>query len=137
MEQKELRLSLKEKWFRMIESGDKAEEYREITPYWCNRLLYSCSLGVEEYWSPILEKTFQTVEKLGGKYPNTYSLNNLLVRQYGTRGYTHVHFTLGYPSNDDKSRHMVREIREIVITTGNPRWGAEEGKKYFVIRLKS
>lgn len=27
------------KWFYMVRSGEKTEEYREITPYWCNRLL--------------------------------------------------------------------------------------------------
>lgn len=35
---KELRLPLKERWYRMIESGVKLEEYREITPYWKRRL---------------------------------------------------------------------------------------------------
>lgn len=33
-----LHLSLKEKWYRKIESGEKKEEYREITPYWVKRL---------------------------------------------------------------------------------------------------
>ncbi len=34
-----LHLSLKTKWYRMIESGEKTEEYREITPYWTSRLV--------------------------------------------------------------------------------------------------
>lgn len=38
-EQKTLRLHLKERWYRMIESGEKTEEYREITDYWTSRLL--------------------------------------------------------------------------------------------------
>jgi hypothetical protein len=33
-----LRLTLKKKWFDMIASGEKKEEYREIKPYWINRL---------------------------------------------------------------------------------------------------
>lgn len=33
-----LRLTLKKKWFYMIVSGEKTEEYREIKPYWTNRL---------------------------------------------------------------------------------------------------
>ena len=33
-----LRLTLKKKWFDMILSGEKKEEYREIKPYWVNRL---------------------------------------------------------------------------------------------------
>jgi hypothetical protein len=33
-----LHLTLKKKWFDMIKSGDKTEEYREIKPYWTKRL---------------------------------------------------------------------------------------------------
>jgi hypothetical protein len=36
---KTLKLTIKKKWFNMIESGEKTEEYREITQYWINRLL--------------------------------------------------------------------------------------------------
>lgn len=35
---KTLHLSLKAKWYEMIESGEKKEEYREIKPYWIKRL---------------------------------------------------------------------------------------------------
>lgn len=34
-----LNLPLKAIWYDMQESGEKNEEYREITPYWCKRLL--------------------------------------------------------------------------------------------------
>ena len=34
-----LHLTLKAKWFCMVESGDKTEEYREIKPYWIVRLV--------------------------------------------------------------------------------------------------
>jgi hypothetical protein len=33
-----LHLTLKKKWFDMIASGEKKEEYREIKPYWIKRL---------------------------------------------------------------------------------------------------
>lgn len=33
-----LELPLKKEWYNMIESGEKREEYREIKPYWQNRL---------------------------------------------------------------------------------------------------
>lgn len=33
-----LHLTIKKKWFDMILSGDKTEEYREIKPYWQSRL---------------------------------------------------------------------------------------------------
>jgi len=35
---KVLHLTLKKKWFDMILSGEKKEEYREIKPYWIKRL---------------------------------------------------------------------------------------------------
>lgn len=34
-----LHLTLKKKWFDMIASGIKREEYREIKPYWSKRLM--------------------------------------------------------------------------------------------------
>ena len=34
----ELHLTLKKKWFDMILSGEKKHEYRELKPYWINRL---------------------------------------------------------------------------------------------------
>ena len=36
---KTLYLHLKKKWYEMIESGVKTEEYREIKPYWDKRLM--------------------------------------------------------------------------------------------------
>jgi hypothetical protein len=35
---KTLKLVLKSKWFRMIESGEKLEDYREIKPFYDSRL---------------------------------------------------------------------------------------------------
>ena len=35
---KTLHLVLKHKWFDMIKSGEKLEEYREVTDYWISRL---------------------------------------------------------------------------------------------------
>lgn len=35
-----LTLPIKKKWFRMIQSGEKKEEYRDITPYYEKRFQY-------------------------------------------------------------------------------------------------
>lgn len=35
---KDLKLVLKRKWYDMIASGEKKEEYRELTDYWTERL---------------------------------------------------------------------------------------------------
>ena len=36
-----LKLVLKKKWYDLIESGEKKEEYRKITPYWDRRIFTS------------------------------------------------------------------------------------------------
>lgn len=45
---KVLHLTLKKKWFDMIASGEKKEEYRELKPYWFSRLT-SDKYDVEKY----------------------------------------------------------------------------------------
>jgi len=128
---KVLVLALKEKWYRMIESGIKTEEYRELTPYWCNRILYHFPLGIDGYWNSVLGNR----EYFNKEHPYV-TLHNLLIGEYGTRGYTHVEFTLGYPKKGDTSRRMVKEIDSIKIGKGNPKWGAPEDKEVFIIKFK-
>jgi len=41
--------------------------------------------------------------------------------------------TLGYPKSTDTERILNLEHKGIEIRTGNPEWGAELNKKYFVI----
>lgn len=41
--------------------------------------------------------------------------------------------TLGYPKSGDTERILKLEHKGIEIRTGNPDWGAEPGKLYFVI----
>lgn len=42
----ELHLPLLAKWYEMIESGEKKEEYREDTPYWRARLFWNTPRGL-------------------------------------------------------------------------------------------
>lgn len=37
---KNLQLSLIKKWFDLTKSGEKIEDYREITPYWITRIYF-------------------------------------------------------------------------------------------------
>lgn len=124
MEKKILNLSLKKEWYEMIESGVKTEEYRELKPYWCNRILYHCTLGIKEYWESVLQRALESVKK------HTFlSLNKVLVHEYGTRGYTHVKFSYGYTR-----RTMTFEIDNISIGKGNKEWGAPD-EEVFIIKL--
>ncbi len=44
-----------------------------------------------------------------------------------------VEFTLGYPSRDDSSRRITFKNPKLRVGYGNPKWGAVEGRLYFVI----
>lgn len=45
---KTLHLTLKKKWFDMIFSGEKKEEYREIKDYWLKRLCFNDPVRIHE-----------------------------------------------------------------------------------------
>lgn len=103
---KVLHLTLKKKWFDMIASGEKMEEYREIKRYWMSRLL-----------TPRKEIDPDTFGWAIGFYAGTFS---------------HVQFRNGYSKN---SPTMLFKATGIRVDYGKPKWGAEPGKKYFVIKL--
>ena len=119
-----LDLPLKKEWYNMIESGVKTEEYRELKGFWANRLLYFTTLGVKEYWEPILEKARERVTKY-----NFMTLGNSLIKDYGTRGYTHIRFRYGYTK-----RTMLFELKELTIGRGKPEWGAPDDD-VFILKL--
>jgi hypothetical protein len=114
-----LRLSLKTKWFEMTKAGIKTEDYRDITPYWIKRLINPTDMDV----------TIEDVEYYlkGGELCMRKS-NAFEVKKFTTNV-----MTLGYPKSTDTERILVFEHKGIEIRTGNPEWGAEQDKLYFVI----
>ena len=86
-----LHLNLHKKWFNMILSGEKKEEYRELTDYWKTRM------------------------------------KNVRINGVDT-----ITFSNGYAKDRPQ---MVVELKYISIRAGLKEWGAEPGKKYFVIHL--
>lgn len=94
-----LHLILKSKWYDMIASGEKKEEYREISPYYIKRLSYGIDKIEEQEWMSI-------------------------------KHFDNVCFHLGYSCITMKFK-----IDCIKIGYGNPEWGAEPEKQYFVIKL--
>ena len=91
----------------MTRDGIKTEDYREITPFWCSRLC--------QYWYPA-----------GSENPLDWLI--------GFKTFTTNTLTLGYPSATDTDRIIRFEHAGIEIRTGNPEWGAEPNKLYFVIK---
>jgi hypothetical protein len=121
-----LHLTLKKKWFDMIASGEKTEEYREIKAFWAARLLYRIELPREigGFLSPLRDIAegnydFKNWKQATGSAPVFHEFN-------------WVNFTNGYRPD---SRIMRLPCKGIEIREGLPEWGAEPGKKYFVIKL--
>ena len=114
---KKLRLPLKKQWFEMTKAGIKTEDYREINPYWAQRLV-----GAYE-WSTIWRLEEEEKGNINAKY---------LIRSFAEFD-TNV-MTLGYPKSTDTERILRLEHKGIEIRTGNPEWGAEPNKLYFVIK---
>lgn len=57
--------------------------------------------------------------------------SNIITGEF--KKYDKVVFTMGYPKADDTSRRLEFKNPKIKIGTGRPKWGAEQGKRYFVI----
>ena len=107
-----LYLPLKSKWYNMIDSGVKTEEYREIKPYWINRLR---------------DKSLTCADKVYCHCDCELScfLNECKFEQFNC-----VKFTYGYTK-----RTMTFEIESITIGYGRTEWGAPANKEVFIIKI--
>lgn len=103
-----LTLPIKKKWFDMIKSGEKKEEYREIKPYYDSRFLKN------------------------DIYPIITRLKELL-KEERLAIYKTVLFRNGYSSKSPTIKCSV----DINIGYGKPEWGAVPGKLYYVLKILS
>lgn len=114
---KTLHLNLTKKWFDMILSGKKKEEYRKLSNYWFKRL-------------------FDLYVTHEGKKVDAYSIlsqnSDLMNRDFDYIDFDTITFSNGYAKHRPQ---FEIEFHSIVIREGNPEWGAEKGTKYFVIKL--
>jgi len=113
-----LHLTLKKKWFDMIVSGEKEEEYREIKKYWANRLGGSNEYrGNDKGLLPNDKTTYWN-----GFYP-------IKLRYFDA-----VKFTNGYGKHCPTTTF---ECLGIDIGMPNPAWcePEDEGKYCFIIKL--
>lgn len=121
---KVLHLTLKKKWFDMIASGEKPEEYRDIKPYWASRLLYKIPVPWGGYmcaWADILNEDYEF------KQWSNFTGNAPVFEKFEA-----VTFRNGYSKN---APSVTLRLRLICIQEGLTCWGAHPGKKYFVIKL--
>ena len=114
---KTLHLVLKRKWWDMIASGEKKEEYRCANHYWAIRLL-----DRQYRWYS------QNID-----YPNDFTdwlCFRLAHNDIAFRSYENVCFHLGYTNTT-----MTFRIGYFILSMGKEEWGAEPNKYYFVIKL--
>ena len=120
---KTLTLSLKMQWFDMIKSGEKKEEYREMSLYWKCRFLPNYN-----------DYDLEHLIAHNSQHNNCYErVTEELEYQHILKHFDRLVFTLGYPKAGDTERRLVFKNPKIRIGTGRPEWGAERGKNYFVI----
>ena len=101
-------LPIKKKYFDMIISGFKKEEYREIKPYWTKRLN-------NEFDKMLKTMIPSNVERDLRKYPQWLTIK----------------FKNGYSKN---SPIMLCKCK-IKVGTGKQEWGAEPKKEYYILTI--
>jgi len=130
-----LQLTLKAKWFEMTKAGIKTEDYREITPYWANRFFNKKEKHMTKwFWNGLLSRTGVD----GIRHYRYFAFSGQeqvenTIKSYGLKAFNQNIMTLGYPKATDTDRILKLQHKGIEIRTGNPEWGAEPNKLYFVI----
>jgi hypothetical protein len=102
----------------MTKSGIKTEDYRELNDYWFNRLVDSIYDEKGRY----------------NKKTSFFLYDRLDYFRFVFKHFNYNTMTLGYPKSTDTERIIKLEHKGIEIRTGNPEWGAEPNKLYFVIK---
>ena len=109
-------LHLKKKWFEMIKSEEKPEEYRRMTLFWTKRLVEIVPYKVEakdEYGNIIAHKT--TTKIVLKKFDEVWLL-------------------CGYPKLTDTDKIIKWNSPTLDCRAGNPQWGAPLNEFVYVIK---
>jgi hypothetical protein len=115
-----LRLSLKKKWFEMTKAGIKTEDYREVNHYWIKRLMSKKYNNLYPIEQEAIDGILKHIDP------------NYLIKNH-SNNFDYNIMTLGYPKSNDTERILKLENKGIELRFGNPEWGAEPNKLYFVI----
>lgn len=123
-----LHLALKKKWFDMIASGEKKEEYREIKPYWITRLIDSSGYPKESKGD-----LKYLPENIWFDINNGHDANDTLKAYFSKfKTYDKVTFKNGYSKD---ARAMTFECMGIEIGKPNPDWLDGWQGELFIIKL--
>ena len=114
-----LHLTLKKKWFDMILSGEKKEEYREIKPYWINRL---CWHEFHKQANDLETLNYCRHNAQNGRFPMDVFNNN----------YDAICFKNGYAKD---APSMTIEFKGIDVGFTKPEWSDNWQGEVFKIKL--
>ena len=129
---KTLHLNLKKNWFDMIKSGEKKEEYREITPYWCTRfLLFLGKKKSMEFWKSKSKVVFDLHSYV--KHGIKVGVIKFINHAWWPYNQVNICFSNGYAKDRDQFTIGITGMK--FNSQGNPNWGAIPGEKYFVLEL--
>jgi hypothetical protein len=120
---KTLNLTIHKKWFDIILSGEKKEEYRDVKPYYTKRF-FKCRIGCnnKKFYGDCEELVNSKCEKTFPCYKCEFGLKNK---------FTEIIFRNGYKDNSPK---ITIELKEITVGKGSPNLGAPE-KDVFILKL--
>ena len=114
---KKLTINIQKKWFDMIFSGEKKEEYRDIKDFWGTRLL--CFKEETEYG--IFD---ELLNEFKNKAPDCETIPDLLQHyECDFKQFDKVLFINGMKKKE-QSRRFEIEFRGIDIDYGLQKWGA-------------
>lgn len=106
-------LPIKKKWFEMIVSGEKKEEYREIKPYY-DRILGKLFIG------------FPFTEEIINNFESIKSYNEKQIKSN-----VEIVFRNGYKYSSPK----VKCKCNLNIGQGKKKWGAIPGQQYYILQI--
>lgn len=124
---KTLHLNLKKKWFDMIKSGEKLEEYRDTSVYWCSRFLYFPHWIEADDIQGLSDDLGRNAIGNWKDIQDTLKYYEISFKKFDT-----ITFSNGYSK---KRPQFEIELKSIKIENGVLEWGAEKGKYYFVLEL--
>lgn len=106
----------------MIASGEKREEYRELSPFWIKRLIY---------WEQDVDWENYIYKQMPQRQAECLAKNRELLFYVFMRGilgfkpWFNVIFTLGYPKAGDTSKTITKKVKCIRLGLPNPDWCPE------------
>ena len=124
----DLKLVLKQPYYRDIDAHVKREEYRRITPFWLTRIFGEKGMENGSY-------VVRRISKLAA----AFFCNNLdcLIYAINIGELVPLHDKVTFHHGYAKDRPSMRwNIDGIEIRGGRTEWGAVKGERYFVIKLK-